>query len=164
MAVKTSWATRMRTDARSPGAANARLTSIVAVPLAIEMPRSLLPCGTAEPTPAAVSGGFGPVNRRSIAAVATPGVCVTVRLLCQSMPPRSKNTSSLILGPACAVAVAELGPAMAAIATAATRMLRACMDCSFRCSAAPQPPFRVTGISTTWPPSSGFTWSGETTT
>jgi hypothetical protein len=91
VAVKTSWATRMRTDARSPAAANARLTSIVAVPLAIEMPRSLLPCGTAEPTPAAVSGGFGPVNRRSIAALATPGVCVTVRLLCQRAP-RARRT------------------------------------------------------------------------
>jgi hypothetical protein len=80
---------------------------------------------------AAVSGGFGPVNRRSIAAVATPGVCVTVRLLCQRAPPRSKNTASLTLGPACAAAAAELGPVRAAIATAATRMLRACMDRSF---------------------------------
>ena len=98
-----------------------------------------------------------------MAAAATPGVCATVRLLCQSAPPRSKNTASLTLGPACGAAVAALGPARAAIATAATRMLRGCMGAPFRCGRL-QPPFRVTGISTTWPPVAGFTCTGETIT
>jgi len=73
LAGNVSWAIRMRTDARSPGAANARLTSIVAVRRAlIEMPRSRLPDGTAEPTPAVLSAAFGPA--KSCLTLSTAGV------------------------------------------------------------------------------------------
>ncbi len=107
----------MRICVRAAGAANALDTSTVATPPAIDTPRSALPAGTADVTPAAVSAVFGPANRRLIAAAAAPGVRVTVRLVSQSLPPRSNQTLRVMRGPAGAVAAAA-GPIPESAATA----------------------------------------------
>src|SRR5438132_8503173 len=101
-------------------AAKARLTSMVAVPFAIEMPRSRLPAGTAVVTPAARSAAFGPAKSSRTAAVATAGVRGTVRFVSQSLPvPRSSQTSRVIREPAWGVAAA--GPAARETARRARR-------------------------------------------
>ncbi len=168
MAVYVSCARRMRICVRAAGAANAPETSTVAIPPLIDTPRSLLPAGTADVTPAAVSAAFGPANRRLIAAVAAPGVRVTVRFVSHSLAPRSNQTLSVIRGPAGDVAAAA-GPMPESAATAraaTTRGMRGCFFFMMTPSDAGrlQPPFRVTGISTTRPEAFGFRCSGEMTT
>src|SRR6476469_6487147 len=139
----------MRIRVRAAGAANVLETSTVATPLAIDTPCSVLPAGTSDVTPAAVSAALGPANRRLIAAAAAPGVRATVRFVNQSLPPRSNQTLSVIRGPGCgAAAAAGPMPDSAATARAATtRGMRGFFMTTPSDGGRLQPPFRVTGIS-----------------
>ena len=119
VAVKTSCATRMAP--RPPlAAANARLTSTVAVRPLVETPAESCAGRDRRADPSGRLGGVRSAKSCPRAARATPGVRATVRVVSQSVPSRSSRTCRVILGPACGAAAA--GPALTRMAASAAAM------------------------------------------
>ena len=96
---------------------NDELRSAVAIPAEMRRPRSVVPAGICERSPAAFSAAEGPVSRRSSAARPTPVVAGTVRWVTNSLPFRLNQACTPIsrAGPWVGVAVGRwpLGEAAA---------------------------------------------------
>jgi hypothetical protein len=65
---------------------NDELRSTVAIPAEMRTPRTVVPAGIRERSPAAYSAAEGPVSMRSSAAWPIPVVAGTVRLVTNSLP------------------------------------------------------------------------------